>query len=91
MIVWEIIPRGTIGAVVFPHRTPGAFTQVWSPTFPVDCCAATSDFLLSHIRILLRHGVIFGKSHSHFRQLAAIDSSLGHRVIEEKKNDSMIQ
>src|ERR1051325_1439108 len=35
MIVREVIPGTAIRTVVFAHRAPSAFAQIWSPTLPV--------------------------------------------------------
>src|SRR5438045_9051656 len=35
VVVREIIPGCAVRAVIFPHRAPGAFTQVRSPALPV--------------------------------------------------------
>src|SRR5438105_12087015 len=40
-IVWKIIPCCSIGAVVFAHCSPGAFTYVRPPSFPVDAAFPT--------------------------------------------------
>src|SRR4051794_8026910 len=39
VIVREVFPRGSIGAVVLPHRAPGAFAEVGTPSFPVGSAA----------------------------------------------------
>src|SRR5262245_29796339 len=36
MIMRKIVPCRAIRAVVFADSAPGAFAEVWSPTFPVD-------------------------------------------------------
>src|ERR1043166_5846098 len=35
VIVWEIVPRRAIRAIVFTHGSPRALAEIWTPAFPV--------------------------------------------------------
>src|ERR1700746_1839319 len=63
MIVGEIFPGVSVRAVVFAHRSPCAFAEVWPPALPMllaRCRFRQSDFFLRHadspaLSILSRH------------------------------------
>src|SRR6266705_3703109 len=34
-VVWEIVPRRAIRAIVFTHGSPSALAEIWTPAFPM--------------------------------------------------------
>src|SRR4029077_3322063 len=56
MVMWEIIPRGTIGTVVFAHCSPGALAQIRTPPLPILTSFAVfiqSDLFGVHLELQL--------------------------------------
>src|SRR5438270_5371514 len=71
LIVVQVVPSIAIRTVVFPHRTPGARTEIWAPTAPGRHEAlkggVESFFFLRACPFGLDNRLVVERSHLRFR------------------------